>query len=182
MNSRCFCAAVLAISTMPMETHAQSLGEIARQQRESKNHKADSESTATTKKLYTDEDIAKSKSEDAAAPAALDNSSSKSPTGSKGTKEKNPATMSADQWRARIQRKRDLIAAIQERIDALEASVNYVQNNRNIYTNAPEYNEHQHHKELAAQQLKALLEQQKTELSDLQEQARQQGFGNSVYE
>jgi len=182
MNTGCFCAAVLAISTLPMASHAQSLGEIARQQRESKNHKADSQSAAMPKKVYGDEDIAKSKSEDAAAPAAPDNSSSKSSTGSKDTKEKNPPTMSADQWRAKIQKKKDLIAAMQERIDALEASVNYVQNNRNLYTNAPEYNEHQHQKELAAQQLKAELEQQKTELSDLQEQARQQGFGNSVYQ
>lgn len=182
MDSRCFCAAVLAISTMPMVSHAQSLGEIARQQRESKSHKADSQSTSMPKKLYTDEDLAKSKSEDASAPAVQDNSSAKSSTGSKATKEKNPPTMSADQWRAKIQKKKDLIAAIAERIDAIQASVNYVQNNRNLYTNAPEYNEHQHQKELAAQQLKAQLEQQKTELSDLQEQARQQGFGNSVYQ
>jgi uncharacterized protein (DUF342 family) len=182
MNCRNSCAALLGILLMLAASHAQSLADIARQQKESKSHKSDSQSTSTPKKVYTDEDIGKSKSGDVGAPAAADKSSPKSSTSSQGTKEKTQPTMSADQWGAKIQKKKDLIAAMQERIDTLEASVNYVQNNRNIYTNAPEYNGHQHQKELAAQQLKAQMEQQKAELSDLQEQARQQGFGNSVYQ
>lgn len=178
MNCRPFCAAVLAILTTPMASHAQSLGEIARQQRETRSQKSDSQSASVPKKVYTDEDVGKSKSPDEATPPV----GGKSSTSSTAAKEKKQPPMSADQWRAKIQKKKDLIAAIQERIDHLESSVHYVQNNRNIYTNAPEYNEHQHQKELAAQQLKGQLEQQKSELSDLQEQARQQGFGNSVYQ
>jgi len=174
MNCRAFYVAVLALLILPMTGHAQSLGEVARQQREGKNQK----SASTPKKVYTDEDIGKSKSVDEGTPPAA----GKSSTNSEGKNEKNQPTMSADQWRAKIQKKKDMIAAIQERIDKLEASVNYVQNNRNIYTNAPEYNEHQHQKEMAAEQLKGRLEQQKSELSDLQEQARQEGFGNSVYQ
>ena len=161
-----------------MAGHAQSLGEIARQQKDSKSQKSNPQPASTPKKVYTDEDLGKPESPgDGKTPATA-----KPSTNSAKEKEKDQQATSADQWRAKIQKKKDLIAALQERIDKLQASVNYVQNNRNIYTNAPEYNEHQHQKELAAERLKAELEQQKAELSDLQDQARQQGLGNSVYQ
>lgn len=174
MNCTLLKAAVLAI-LLATAAHAQSLGEVARQQ---KTQKSNLQAAPTPKKVYTDEDFGKSEPADKSTSTA-DAKHSSSPA---DEKEKKPGAMSADQWKAKIQKKKDLIAAIQERIDKLESSVNYVQNNRNIYTNAPEYNEHQHQKELAAQRLKAELEQQKSELSDLQEQAREQGFGNAVYQ
>ncbi|PYY18129.1 MAG: hypothetical protein DMG60_09330 [Acidobacteria bacterium] len=178
MNCRVFCAAVLALLTAPIAGHAQSLGEIARQQKDSKSQKSNTQPASPPKKVYTDENIGKSESTDAGkAPAA-----GKPATNSATEKEKNQPAASADQLRANIQKKKDLIVALQQRIDKLQASVNFVQNNRNIYTNAPEYNEHQHQKELAVERLKAELEQQKAELSDLQDQARDQGFGNSVYQ
>lgn len=168
---------VLALLAAPIVCDGQSLGDIARQQKEGKGQKSNSQSTSTTKKVFTDEDFAKSGSgDDGNVPAAARRSNSVP------DKEKDHTAASADQLRAKIQKKKDLIAALQERIDKLQVSVNYVQNNRNIYTNAPEYNEHQHQKELLAERLKAELEQQKAELNDLQEEARQQGFGNSVYQ
>ena len=173
MNCKLFHAA-LAILLASTTVHAQSLGDVARQQ---KSQKTEAPAAPTPKKVYTDEDFGTSEPSDKS--TSPDAKHSTKPT---DEKEKKQTTMSADQWKAKIQKKKDLIAAIQERIDKLEGSVNYVQNNRNIYTNAPEYNEHQHQRALAAERLKAELEQQKSELSDLQEQARQQGFGNAVYQ
>ena len=171
-NSKLFHTA-LAILLASTAAHAQSLGEVARQQ---KSQKTESPAAPTPKKVYTDEDFGASEPSDKSAPPEAKHSSNPA------DEKKKQSTTSADQWRAKIQKKKDMIASLQERIDKLEASVNYVQNNRNLYTNAPEYNEHQHQKELAAQRLKAELEQQKSELSDLQGQARQQGFVNSLYQ
>jgi hypothetical protein len=179
MIRRFFFIPLLALLIVPMSGYAQSLGEVARQQKDGKNQKSGSPPASTPKKVYTDEDFGSSESKDPGAAPTKDKAGSS--TGSHAEKEKQP-TMSADEWRAKIQRKKDIIAALQDRIDKLDASVNYVQNNRNLYTNAPEYNAYQHRKQLAAEQLKGVLEQQKTDLSDLQDQARQQGFGNSVYQ
>jgi len=178
MLRRCFFSAtILAIVTFSLASHAQSLGALARQQKESKSQKSESQPSSTTKKVYTDENIRKSESTDDRKAAVT----AKRP-GFAPDKEKAQPASPADQLRAKIQKQKDLIAALQERIDKLQASVNYVQNNRNIYTNAPEYNQRQHQKELLAERLKAELEQQKAELNDLQDTARQQGFGNSVYQ
>ena len=169
--------AILALLAAPIMSHGQSLGDIARQQKDARSQKSNSQSTSTQKKVFTDEDFAKSGSiDDSNVPATAKRSNSGL------DKEKDHGSASADQWRAKIQQKKDVIAALQGRIDKLQASVNYVQNNRNVYTNAPEYNEHQHQRELLTERLKAELEQQKAELNDLQEEARQQGFGNSVYQ
>jgi len=172
MNCKLVHTAVIAI-LLATAAHAQSLGEVARQQ---KRQKSDPQAAPTPKKVYTEEDFGESD------PADKSTSPADAKHSTTSANEREKKALSAEQWKAKIQKKKDLIAAVQERIDKLEGSVNYVQNNRNIYTNAPEYNEHQHQKELAAQRLKAELEQQKSELSDLQEQARQQGFGNAVYQ
>jgi len=171
---------LLALLFAPLTGHAQSLGDVARQQKESKSQKTGLQPASAPKKVYTDEDFGKSEFADKGTTPAKGKAASAG--SSPAEKEKNQSALSAEQWRAKIQKKKDMIAALQERIEELESSVNYVQNNRNIYTNAPEYNAYQHQKQLAAQQLKGQLEQQKSDMSDMQEEARKQGFGNSIYQ
>ena len=65
MLRRCFFSAtILAIVTFSLASHAQSLGALARQQKESKSQKSESQPSSTTKKVYTDENIRKSESTD----------------------------------------------------------------------------------------------------------------------
>jgi molecular chaperone GrpE (heat shock protein) len=48
--------------------------------------------------------------------------------------------------------------------------------------NCVQYNEHQVEKQDEVQRMQAELEQQKKRLEDMQEAARKQGYGNSVWE
>src|SRR5690242_2588361 len=115
---------------------AQSLGDIARQQREKNKQQA-----TTMNKVLTNDDLS--------TPVHSGDSSGDSPN-TKSAKPKTSATArqsdkdeqpSADELKAAIQDKKQAIAETQEEITKLQSTINYVQNNRNIYTNAPEYNE-----------------------------------------
>ena len=81
-----------------------------------------------------------------------------------------------------IQKEKKTIASLQQDIDELQSTIHYVQNNRNIYTNGPEYNAHQKAKEEEVAEMKKDLEQHKAKLSELQENARQAGLGSAAYQ
>lgn len=75
-----------------------------------------------------------------------------------------------------------MIAEIQDRIIKVQSTINYVQNNRNLYTNAPEYNDAQKRKEQEVNRLKGVLQEQQEELKELQETARNAGYGSALYQ
>ena len=156
---------------------AQSLGDIARQQREKKQQ------ATTTDKVLTNDDVSAS---DHSADTALGDSQKK-----KTAKQKSSATAeqpdkdghpSAEELKASIQDKKHAIAEIQDEIAKLQSTVNYVQNNRNIYTNAPEYNDAQKRKEQEVNRLKGVLQEQQDEVKDLQDTARKAGYGSAIYD
>ena len=157
---------------------AQSLGDIARQQREKNKQQA-----TTTNKVLTNDDLSISGHSDDTAP---DDSQKK-----KTAKQKPSATAaqpdkdgqpSAEELKTAIQDKKQAIAETQDEITKLQSTINYVQNNRNIYTNAPEYNEAQKRKEQEVNRLKGILQQQQDELKDLQDTARKAGYGSAIYD
>jgi len=157
---------------------AQSLGDLARQQQERKgNH-----SSPVSNRVLTNDDLhtGASVESDQTPP-----STQKKPTKPKainGADSLNTGPKaSAEEFKQKIQKQKDDIAAIQERIGELQSTINYVQNNRNIYTNGPEYNEAQKRKQQQVDQLKGILQERQDELKDLQEKARQAGFGSAVY-
>jgi hypothetical protein len=164
---------------LALQVSAQSLGDVARRQRQKKT---DQQESKATKKVLTNDDI--SKSGDPATP--VDSSKKEKQAGAQSNSSRvnsgSGESLSAEEWKAKIQEEKDAIADLEDRISTLQSSVHYVQNNRNIYTNAPEYNDYQHRKELEVQALKAQLEEHKSDLKDLQEQARQAGFGSAVYQ
>ena len=167
-----FAASVL----LCINLHAQSLGDVAREQQHKKKQEQASTSNSAPKKVLTNDDMP-------ASPSPRESDVSRLSSANKGTISGKPAgTWSAEKFKAEIQKRKDAIAATQEAIDKIEPSINYVQNNRNIYTNAPEYNAHQDEKQRAVGQLKGRLADQKSELEDLQEQARQAGYGSAVYQ
>ena len=170
MRSQCglIAAAMLLGATM----QAQSLGDIARQQQQKK-----SQTTApVSNKVLTNDDLS--------VPGSGSDSKQISPKSVHSPEPVEPKskTKSPDELKNKIDKQKEKIALLQDAIDKLQGSIQYVQNNRNIYTNAPEYNEEQKRRQQEADQLRGKLEGAKSELSDLQEQVRQAGYGNSVYQ
>lgn len=157
---------------------AQSLGDIARQQREKNKQQA-----TTTDKVLTNDDLSTTGH---SADTASDDSQKKksvkpktSPAAGQSNKDEQP---SAEELKAAIQDKKQAIAETQDEIAKLQSTINYVQNNRNIYTNAPEYNDAQKRKEQEVNRLKGVLQQQQDELKDLQDTARKAGYGSAIYD
>jgi predicted RNase H-like nuclease (RuvC/YqgF family) len=151
---------------------AQSLGDIARQQK----HKKAQQTAPVSNKVLTNDDLS--------VPGSGSDSKPVSPKSVQPPEPVEPKskTKSPDELKNKIDKQKEKIALLQDAIDKLQGSIQYVQNNRNIYTNAPEYNEEQKRRQQEADQLRGKLEGAKSELSDLQEQARQAGYGNSVYQ
>jgi hypothetical protein len=86
----------------------------------------------------------------------------------------------AEQWTSQIKEQKNAIASLQSEITELSDSVHYA--GGNCVANCVEWNERQKEKQNRVETLKAQLEEQKQQLEDLQESARKQGFGSSVYD
>ena len=171
--------AVLGFSQM---VSAQSLGDVARLKKQNKSPQADSASApAKTKKVYSNEDMGTKSTSSTDAGEKKPAAEELKPTESSGDREAEKK-MAAGEWRAKISEQKDAIASIQQRIEKLQASIHYVQNNRNVYVNGPEYNQAQDRKQREVEYLKSILEERKTTLQEMQEEARQQGFGSAVYQ
>jgi predicted RNase H-like nuclease (RuvC/YqgF family) len=168
---------VVASVLLAQTVYAQSLGDIARQQREKNKQHA-----ATTNKVLTNDDLS--------TPGHSADGSGDSPNTKSAKPKTSPATVqpdkdeqpSAEKLKAAIQDKKQAISETQSEITKLQSTINYVQNNRNIYTNAPEYNEAQKRKEQEVNRLKGILQQQQDELNDLQDAARKAGYGSAIYD
>jgi DNA repair exonuclease SbcCD ATPase subunit len=161
-------AAMLLAATM----QAQSLGDVARQQQRKKAQ----QTPPVSNKVLTNDDL-----------SVAGSGSEGKPTTPKSVHPPEPVepkskTTSPDELRSKIDKQKQRIALLQDAIDKLQGSIQYVQNNRNIYVNAPEYNEEQKRTQQEVDQLRGRLEGAKSELSDLQEQARRAGYGNAVYQ
>ena len=88
--------------------------------------------------------------------------------------------LSADDWKAQIQSQKNYIASTESDIRSLNESIQYA--GANCVANCAEWNERQKQKQDQVESLKVQLEEQKKHLEELQEGARKQGYGSSVYE
>ena len=150
-------------------SYAQSLGDVAREQRQ-KQAKA----THTPPKVITNEDIPES-------PDASANSSTDSPEHeTSSSPHASGGSMSAEQWKARIEGQKNSIAALQEQIDKLNSSIHFA--GPNCVAHCVQYNERQLKKQEEVQRMQKQLEDEKKKLDDMQDSAHKEGFGNSVYD
>jgi chaperonin cofactor prefoldin len=177
MRARCklVLAAATAVSLFTIIANAQdppSLGDLARQQR---SQKASSEAKdASTPKVITNEEIP----ERAAPQPAVDTSSSEHahmPASSNGIKQ------SSEHWKAQIQTLKSQIASLQKQIDQVNQSVHFA-SHECAGPRCVEWNERQREKQQRVERMQAQLEGQKKHLEEMQESARKQGYGNSVYD
>jgi hypothetical protein len=156
---------------------AQSLGDVARQQRQKQPAK---DAHPSTKKVITNEDIPEHPE---SAPESSPESSSASGKEDKSKDSSvHPATefaQSGEQWKAAIQAQKNVVASMQSDLDRLNASVHFVEAKR--YSNGVQYNQYQLKKQQEAQRMQKQLDEQKKKQTDMQEAARKAGFGGSVY-
>jgi len=86
----------------------------------------------------------------------------------------------ADNWKSQIVAQKSAIAAMQQDIKSLSDSIHYA--GGNCIANCAEWNERQQQKQQEVDSMKAQLEEQKKALEEMQESARKEGFGSSVYD
>jgi len=86
----------------------------------------------------------------------------------------------ADQWKASILSVKSYMANLQTQIASLEQSIHY--SSTSCASGCVQWNEHQRQKQEQVEMLKQQMEQQQKNLENMQEQARKQGFGSSVYD
>lgn len=88
--------------------------------------------------------------------------------------------LSAEQWKSQIQTVKSNLAALQKEIDDLSASIQFAPGN--CVSGCVEWNQRQQQKQQQVDTMKAQLADQQKTLEDMQESARRQGYGSSVYD
>lgn len=86
----------------------------------------------------------------------------------------------AEKWKQEIQQQKQAIASLQQQIDEISSSIQYA--GGNCVANCVEWNERQKQKQDQVESMKAQLADQQKRLEDMQESARKQGFGGTVYD
>ncbi|MGO9124641.1 MAG: hypothetical protein ACLP6G_07105 [Terriglobales bacterium] len=147
-------------------SQGQSLGDVARQQRENQQAKKDQ----AAPKVITNEDLPEHSQTDDD-PAKPNQSHEPGP---------HRSSKSAAQWKAEIEAQKHSIAALQSQMEKLNSSIRFARNSGAYY--AAQYNERQLQKQEQAQRIQDQLDQQRKRLEDMQEAARKDGFGNAVYD
>ena len=197
----------LTLATLPMSVAAlgqsQSLGDIARENREKK---AAEESSSTPPKVITNKNLPKDPEADTndSASATSTAPNSKSPFGEKTAAQQSTQQPSAEQrsaeqqlaeqhavqqraserraaaqWRKRILQQESTVANLRARVAQLKASIRFA--NVSTYNDMP-YNRYQARQMERLAQMQHQLDEQKRKLEDMQEAARHAGMHTLVYD
>jgi hypothetical protein len=154
---------------------SQSLGDLARQQRQQKEQSKTAQGKdAKASKVITKEGIPEH-AEPAPGPAAGGEES-----GSPMPASPNGAKRPAEDVTSEIQAQKSQIASLQRQIDEVNGSVRFAP--ADCVANCAAWNEQQKEKQQQVERMQAQLEDQKKRLEEMQDSARKQGYGSSVYE
>jgi hypothetical protein len=85
-----------------------------------------------------------------------------------------------ENWKSQIVAQKSAIAALQQDIKSLGESIHFA--GGNCVANCAQWNERQQQKQQEVDTMKAQLEEQQKALEEMQESARKEGFGSSVYD
>jgi hypothetical protein len=86
----------------------------------------------------------------------------------------------AQNWKSQILNQKNAIAALQQDIKSTGDSIHFA--GANCVANCAQWNERQQQKQQEVDTMKAQLEEQQKALEQMQESARKEGFGSSVYD
>jgi predicted RNase H-like nuclease (RuvC/YqgF family) len=156
-------ALTLAAATL----HAQSLGDVAREQRQ----KQQAQGTHATK-VVTNEDIPEHEETSSDTSASSNTTMASSAPSSTGNKK------SADEWKSEILQQKNSVASLQDQIDKLNSSIRFAP--PNCVVNCAQHNQQQIDKQEEVQRLQGQLDEQKKKLDELEEGARHDGYGGQV--
>ena len=177
MDTRCrllsLVAAAFFLGAAANAQDSESLGEVARQQRLQKEQSATAPGKdAVASKVITNEEVPEHTEEEPGVKNA------------KGELLRAPASKGAKQtaefWKSRIQAQKGQIVSLQRRMDEINSSIRF--SSFDCGPNCVMRNERQRSKQQQAEQMQGQLEQQKKRLEEMQDAARKQGYGSSVYD
>ena len=159
--------------------YGQSLGDVARDNREKQKAKVAS-STAkpkviTNENLPSNPEAGSTETEGKMTPV-----SPATPAGGQPAEHQSAERLSADQWKSQILAQKNVITSQQAQIDKLNDSIHFV--TASLYSNGIQYNEHQVKKQDTVARMQQQLEEQKKTLTQMQEAARRAGMGSAVYD
>src|ERR1700685_1328771 len=161
-----------ALFFMLASGHAQSLGDVAREQRE----KLATDASAPAK-IVTKENISETDGQES--PPSGRVRRHKVPHPVEPVTPASNDTRAAAQWKAKIIAQERKIASLQKQIDRVNAPTRFT--GASCY-NCAQHNEMQIEKLASVQRMQQQLDEQKQKLEDMQESARKAGLGNAVYE
>ena len=179
MNTRCklilvLTAAVCLFAGAANGQDSPSLGDLARQQRQQKDQSKTAQGKdAKVPKVITNEEIP----EHAGPVNALavgEGSRTSMPVPSNGAKQP------AEHVKSQILTQKNQIASLQRQVDEMNESIRYAP--ANCVENCVGWNERQREKQQQVDRMQTQLEEDKRRLEDMQDSARKQGFGSSVYD
>jgi hypothetical protein len=178
MRSRTFSLVLSAVITVAAgRAWAQddvSLGDLARQQRQQREQsKTTPDKDAKTPKVITNEEIPSHPGPKIRSVA------------NKGTDDALPTPseepkQSAQYWKSQIIAQKNQINVLQRQVDELAESIRFAP--ANCVANCVGWNERQREKQERVESMKSQLDEEKRRLEDLQDSARRQGYGSSVYD
>lgn len=85
-----------------------------------------------------------------------------------------------ENWKSQILNQKNAIAALQQDIKSIGDSIHFA--GGNCVANCAQWNERQQQKQQEVDTMKSQLEEQQKALEEMQESARKEGFGSSVYD
>jgi len=169
-------AVIFLSAALSYSQDSQSLGDVARQARQQKTRVSD----APGKDLQAHKVVTNDEIPEQAASTADGSGADQSYELASHQASSEPGKLSAERWKALIQAQKNVVSSLQKQIDRLNSSIHFVE--ANLYVNGPQHNKRQAQKQQEVERAQAQLEEQRKRLEDMQESARKQGYGSSVYE
>ncbi|MGA7907906.1 MAG: hypothetical protein WCA16_10915 [Candidatus Sulfotelmatobacter sp.] len=159
---------------------SQSLGDAARQARQQKQQaKTTLTKNAKPSKVITNEELP-AHVPSATIPTASNEEDSSTMASGNGEKPAEGGKLFAEQWKSQIQSLKSQIASMQRETDELNDSIHFAPGN--CVENCVQWNERQKEKQEEVERMRSQLQEQQKRLEDMQESARKQGYGSSVYD
>jgi hypothetical protein len=178
-----YCKVVACGLLMSSAVFAQSLGDVARENREKKAGE-EASATAPQPRLITNKDLPKDAEgssqpirDEKRADAIHDQVDQRQPA--RSTEQRLAEQRAAQRWKRLIQAQKNRIAPLQVRADELNASIHSAYGS--VQTEGP-YNRYQGRLMERLAQVQEQLATQKLKLEQMQEEARQAGLHSAVYD
>ena len=176
----CLAAGILCGAGIAAAQDSQSLGDIARQvrhQKEQKEAQAKGPSKTggeQTAHVVTNENFPRGGS---LSSSMADPEKPKAPDAPAHTENRDTQ---AEQWKSQIVQLKQSIASLQHEVDSVGNSIHFA--GGNCIANCAQWNERQKQKQDEVETMKAQIADQQKSLEEMQETARKQGFGTTVYD